>query len=238
MKVRIPVVIIALLFGLGGLAAGVQAVQENGTTPLPQATPSNGSRAKKVDQPASKGAETPSPAQAASHQQTVSPDLEKSLVGLTEAVTKLVGKQAGQESVPLGFLHFLKTLAGAGLALLSLYAGVMGLRKKKSWFEKNKEIITLFSIAIVLLIILLASLYLLSGLVTAAFYLLFAFIMLLVALLIAATHLLTFIDNNRELKARVRKHFPELFGDSAASESPSSGDPPCPVPTPPGSARG
>src|SRR5437667_1333811 len=103
MKVYVSAVII-LLFSLGGLAAGVQAVHEDGTTPPPLATPSNGSRAKRqVDQPAAKGAETPSPAQAASHQQTVSPDLEKSLVGLTEAVTKLVDKQSEKESVPVKF---------------------------------------------------------------------------------------------------------------------------------------
>src|SRR5258705_13732173 len=102
MKVHVPVVIITLLFSFGGLAV-VQAQQENGTTPLPKATPSNGSNSQRhVDQPVRVPAtkETPSPTQAAGQQQTspASPNLEKSLIGLTEAVTKLVNKQGDKES--------------------------------------------------------------------------------------------------------------------------------------------
>ena len=223
------VIVIALLFSSGLAAAGGQTTQEKRATPLPQATPSGADAKRNVDQPvrapASNRAETPSPAQAPSQQQTqtISPSLQESLVGLTDAVKKLVDKQAEQESTPIKFFDFFTALAGTIGALVVLCGTLIALRKR-SWFEKNKLIITLTFFAIVFGIVLLVSLYLLSGLVIAMLYGVIAIIILFVALLIAAAHLLTFIDEKYpELKREILKLFPESPGGAMAGEPSSSG---------------
>ena len=222
MKVHVSVVIITLLFGLGGLAAGGQTAEENKVTPPPQATRSNGSNARRdVDQPVQvsspKGAATASPASASQQQAPpISPKLEESLVGLTEAVTNLVKKLPEPEKVPSegrGFLTVLLGAIAAGLPIVFFFFD----RRKPSWFQKNKPmfiiIISLFFVTL-LAFVLLGLFYLFSGFVMAVFYGFIAIIILLITGLVAAAHLLTFIDNNPGLKRRIIKY---------SSESPGAG---------------
>jgi hypothetical protein len=200
MKVHVSVFTITLLFSLGGLSAGGQAAQENKATPVQQGTSTNASGAKRhadlpVRAPATKEAETPSPAP--SPQQTVSPNLEESLVGLTKAVTKLVDKQAEQENVRIKFVDLLTALAGLVMAIVVLGSTVFGVYKHKpQWLEKNKQIIMPAFFAILVAIVLLGLVYLLSGVVTALLNVLIAIIILLIATLVTAVHLITFIDEH------------------------------------------
>jgi len=216
------VVVIVFLFSFSGLAAVAQTSQKA----------------------VGRSVETPTPTPAASAQQTVSPELEKSLADLTTAVTKLVDRQSKAEGSSLGgVLDIPIKVVGGLVSVIGCLVGLFGFSrdtkakkeanedmkeakqaKKESQeeFKKTIAFIRAFLVGVAILV----GLCLVSGLITAALYVLFGFMMLIVASLIAAAHLLTFIDHNEELKRRMRKHFPELFGNGLPSESPSASDSP------------
>jgi amino acid transporter len=170
-------------------------------------------------------------------QATPSPNLEESLAGLTKAVTNLVDKQAEQGSVSIKFLDFLAALAGAVGAILALVCSIIALRKR-AWFEKLVPIIMSIIFAITLATVLLVFFYLFSGVVIALLNVLIALSILLIVGLIAAVHLLTFIDEHPKLKRAILGDFAESPGDTPPSKSSSSADPFCAAPARPGSDGG
>src|SRR2546430_6738668 len=99
---KTQLIVIVFVFTFAGLAVAGQIAQENRATPQ-IAAQQNGSGSKK---PMNRSGETSTPKstevsstdQVQSPPQTMSPNLETSLVGLTEAVTKLVDRQAAKES--------------------------------------------------------------------------------------------------------------------------------------------
>jgi hypothetical protein len=138
-------------------------------------------------------------------------ELEKELTKLAAKLNETLGAKKEEKKTLDSVVDFLTKLAALVATILGCFVTYKGLRKIPA-VRDNSEILLLALGAVVVLVLF----YLLSGLVTSVLYVLVAILILLIALVLAAAHLIKFID---EKYPDVRDSLIAYFSESSTEAS-------------------